>query len=863
MLEQTSAANERASAEPPAFQGLTAERARERLVAEGANALPDGEPHGTLAIIREVASEPMFLLLIVAAGVYLMLGDPHEALMLLFFVAVVMGITFYQSHKTEHVLQALRDLSSPRALVLRDGDKQRIAGREVVRDDIVMIAEGDRVPADAWLLMCNGLLVDESLLTGEAAPVRKAAGDGQPATLRPGGDDLPLVYSGTLVVQGQGIARVTATGPRTEIGRIGKSLQTLRPEPSPVQRQMRRMMWAFAGLGVILCGVVVVLYGLTRGSWLDALLAGITLAISLLPQEFLVVLTVFLALGAWRISRSHVLTRRIPALETLGAATILCADKTGTITENRMTVTQLVVQDERYAVDYAQANELPERFHELVEFSVLASLVDPFDPMEQAFRRLADHYLAGTEHLHDDWTLVQHYPLSRDMLAMTHGWQATQREEYVVAAKGAPEAIADLCHLSAADTALIAGQANRLAGQGLRVLAVARATFEGATLPPQQHDFPFVFLGMIALTDPVRPRVPEAIRVARRAGMRVAMITGDYPGTAEAIAREAGIDLAGGILTGPEIDALADSELRQRLKSTHVFARVVPEQKLRLVQAFKANGEVVAMTGDGVNDAPALKAAHIGIAMGGRGTDVAREASSLVLLDDDFATIVDAIRLGRRIFDNLHKAMAYILAVHVPIAGMAVLPLLFGLPLVLAPVHIVFLELIIDPACSIVFEAEPEEPNSMRRPPRRVDAPLFSLRTLLLSLLQGATLLLAVAAVYAIALQLGREADEVRALTFTTLVIGNLGLILANRTGSGSLLASLRTPNPALWWVMGGTLGFLVFVLYVPGLRELFGFTYLHLNDVLLAFAASVAGIGGFGLFKWAWSGQAGKSQVD
>ena len=851
-MEHESTNKHPASGEPPAFQGLSETLARERLTDEGANALPDSGPHGTAAMVLEVIREPMFLLLIAATAIYLALGDLHEALMLLFFVAVVMGITLYQSHKTERVLQALRDLTSPRALVLRDGEKQRIAGREVVRDDIVMLAEGDRVPADALLLMSNALQVDESLLTGEAAPVRKAAGDGQPAAARPGGDDLPWVYSGTLVVQGQGVARVTATGPRTEIGRIGKSLQALRPEPSPLQRQVRRMMWAFALLGAVLCGVVVVLYGLTRDAWLEALLAGITLAISLLPQEFLVVLTVFLAIGAWRISRSRVLTRRIPALETLGAATILCADKTGTITENRMTVTQLVTRDARYAVDYAQANTLPEAFHELVEFSVLASMVDPFDPMEKAFRRLADHYLAGTEHLHDDWTLEQHYPLSRDMLAMSHGWKATQRDEYVVAAKGAPEAIADLCHLSEAETAAIAEQADRLAGQGLRVLAIARATFMGTTWPPQQHDFPFVFLGMIALADPVRPRVPEAIRVARRAGMRVAMITGDYPGTAEAVAREAGIDLGGGILSGPEIDALDDAALRQRLKTTHVFARVAPEQKLRLVQAFKANGEVVAMTGDGVNDAPALKAAHIGIAMGGRGTDVAREASSLVLLDDDFATIVDAIRLGRRIFDNLHKAMAYVLAVHVPIAGMALLPLLFGLPLVLAPVHIVFLELIIDPACSIVFEAEPEERDSMERPPRRAEAPLFSLRILLLSLLQGATVFVAVAAVYAISLQRGQGADEARALTFATLVIGNLWLILANRSWSTTLLASLRTPNPALWWVIGGTLGFLAFVLYVPGLREVFGFTYLHANDVLLALVAGAAGIAWFELFKWA-----------
>ena len=841
-----------ASWELPAFQGLNGTLARERLTAEGANELPDSGPHGAAAMVLEVIREPMFLLLIAAAGIYFVLGDLHEALMLLFFVGVVMGITFYQSHKTERVLRALRDLSSPRALVLRDGEKQRIAGREVVRDDIVMLAEGDRVPADALLLVCTGLLVDESLLTGEAVPVRKAVADRTPAAARPGGDDLPWVYSGSLVVQGQGIARVTATGPRTEIGRIGKSLQTLRPEPSPVQRQVRRMMWAFALLGAVLCGVVVVLYGLTRGAWLEALLSGITLAISLLPQEFLVVLTVFLALGAWRISRSRVLTRRVPALETLGAATILCADKTGTITENRMTVTQLVKRDASYAVDYGQANTLPESFHELVEFSVLASVVDPFDPMEKAFRGLADRYLAGTEHLHDDWTLEQQYPLSRDMLAMTHGWKATRRDEYVVAAKGAPEAIADLCHLSAAETAAIAEQVDRLAKRGLRVLAIAKATFNGSTWPPQQHDFPFVFLGMIALVDPVRPRVPEAIRVARRAGMRVAMITGDYPGTAEAVAREAGIDLTGGILSGPEIDALDDAALRQRLETTAVFARVAPEQKLRLVQAFRANGEVVAMTGDGVNDAPALKAAHIGIAMGGRGTDVAREASSLVLLDDDFATIVDAIRLGRRIFSNLHKAMAYVLAVHVPIAGMALLPLLFGLPLVLAPVHIVFLELIIDPACSIVFEAEPEERDSMERPPRRAEAPLFSLRTLLLSLLQGATVFLAVAAVYAITLQRGQGADEARALTFATLVIGNLCLILANRSWSGTLLASLRTPNPALWWVIGGTLGFLAFVLYVPGLREVFGFTYLHANDVLLALAAGATGIVWFEVLKWA-----------
>ena len=834
----------------PKLTGLTAAQAHARLLAEGYNELPADMPRGTARLIFEVLREPMFLLLISAGAIYLALGDAREALMLLFFVVVVVGITLYQERKTERVLQALRDLTSPRALVLRAGDKQRIAGREVVRGDIILLSEGDRVPADAVLLVCNGLHADESLLTGEAAPVRKIAWDGTAYSIQAGGDDLPQLYSGTLIVQGQGIARVTATGARTAIGWIGKSLRTLKTETSPLQRETRRIVKILALIGVALCAVVVILYGLTRGTWLEALLAGIALAMSILPEEFPLVLTVFLALGAWRISRHNVLTRRVPALETLGAATVLCADKTGTITENHMTVVRLVTRTETFGVDYRLPQILPEAFHELVEFSVLASVVDPFDPMEKAFKQLAEHYLAGTEHLHTDWTLMRQYQLSRDMLAMSHGWKATQRDEYVIAAKGAPEAIVDLCHLPPLERDAIAAQVNQLAAQGLRVLAIAKASFSGETWPPQQHDFPFAWLGMIALADPVRARVPQAIQLARRAGIQVAMITGDYPATAQAVAHEAGIDLAGGMLTGAEIEALSATELQARITATRVFARVVPEQKLRLVQAFQANGEVVAMTGDGVNDAPALKAAHIGIAMGGRGTDVAREAAALVLLDDNFATLVDAIRLGRRIFDNLHKAMAYILAVHVPIAGMALIPLLFGLPLVLSPAHIVFLELVINSACSIVFEAEPEERGIMERPPRRPDAPLFGLRTVLLAVAQGASVLLAVATVYTIALHRGLGADESRALAFTTLVIGNLSLILTNRSWSRTLITSLFSPNPALWWVLGGTLALLALVLYLPGLRALFGFAALQGDDLLLCLAAGMSGILWFELFK-------------
>ena len=836
---------------PDYLKGLSEAEATARLKQEGYNELPATKKRSIFTIALEVVREPMFLLLVAAGIIYLALGDVREAMMLLAFVFVVIGITIYQEQKTERVLEALRDLTSPRALVVRDGEQRRIPGREVVRGDTLMLAEGDRVPADVVLLSCNDLLADESLLTGESVPVRKTRWDGIMQMAHPGGDDLPFAYSGTLLVQGQGVAQVLRTGVRSEIGKIGKALQMVEPEPTPLQKQTGHLVRNFAIVGIVLCILVVVLYGLTRGSWLNGLLTGITLAMSILPEEFSVVLTVFLALGAWRISQQQVLPRRVPAVETLGAATVLCVDKTGTLTQNRMTVNTLFADNAFYAVNYDDASQaLPEDFHELVEFSILASEIEPFDPMEKAFRRLGEHYLANTEHLHDNWTIVHEYSLSPEMLAMSHVWKATGRDEFVVAAKGAPEAIADLCHLDSLKLRALSDRVNVMAGQGLRVLAMAKATFRGAAWPPIQHDFDFEFIGLIGLADPLRPTVPNAIKECLSAGIRVVMITGDYAGTASAIAREAGLGAEGEIITGDELGQLSDAKLQARIQNATVFARVVPEQKLRLVNAFKANGEVVAMTGDGVNDAPALKAAHIGVSMGGRGTDVAREASSLVLLDDDFASIVHAVRLGRRIFDNLKKAMSYILAAHVPIAGLTLFPLIMGWPLILAPIHIVFLEMIINPACSIVFEAEPEEDNIMNRPPRSTQQPLFGGWTLGLSLLQGISVLLIVLAVYAVSLQRGQGEAESRTLAFTTLVIANLSLILTNRSWNRSMLQMIFTPNPALWWVVGGTAVFLGLVLYVPVLVSMFHFATLHLNDLALCFGAGLGSVMWFEALK-------------
>ncbi len=864
---------------PRTISGLSEEEAARRLAEEGYNELPSAKRRSILVIALEVVREPMFLLLVAGGALYLILGDIQEALMLLGFVFVVMGITLYQERKTERALEALRDLSSPRALVIRDGEQKRIAGREVVRGDIVVLAEGDRVPADGVLLSCLNLSADESLLTGESIPVRKIVWDRVTEMDRPGGDDLPFVYSGTMIVQGQGIVQVNATGPRTEIGKIGRALQTVETEDTLLQKETGRLVRNLAVVGLTLCILVIVSYWLTRGDLLHGILAGITLAMATLPEEFPVVLTIFLALGAWRIAQKSVLTRRVPAIETLGSATVLCVDKTGTLTLNRMTVSRIFAGDQFYDVDAhrqgllpAEFHErlsdlsehrhdsLPEIFHELVEYSILASQSEPFDPMEKALRQLGDLTLARTGHLHDDWTLVREYPLARDLLAISHVWQSPDKRDYIIAVKGAPEAVADLCHLNAAQAEELARNVNLMARDGLRILGVAKAEFDSTDLPSEQHGFEFEFLGLVGLTDPVRPKVPAAVKECHSAGIRVVMITGDYAGTAQNIARQIGLHPPYEAITGPELDAMDDRELRRRIGGVDIFARVVPEQKLRLVNALKANGEIVAMTGDGVNDAPALKSANIGIAMGSRGTDVAREAAALVLLDDDFSSIVEAVKLGRRIFDNIKKAVAYIFAIHVPIAGISLLPVAFGWPLVLLPVHIVFLELVIDPACSVVFEAEPEEADIMARPPRNPQERLFARRTLGISIIQGLGVLLINLGVFGISLWRGQGELEARALTFTTLVVANLGLILTNRSWTRTILATLHSPNVALWWVFGGAIGFLGLVLYTPILRSLFRVSTLHPLDLGICIAAGLISILWFEVLKIIAKPRAGKA---
>lgn len=808
------------------LQGLDESEARRRLIAEGANELPAATRRTPLNIIVEVLREPMFALLIGAAVIYLLLGDVLEGAILLLFASLSVAISVVQETRSERVLESLRAMTSPRALVIRGGQRKRIPGRDVVRGDLVIVAEGDRVPADAILVDTTDLLVDESLLTGEAAAVRKRPRHSPEETSGPaGGDDLPSIYSGTLIVRGLGFAEVRATGAQAEIGRIGKALASIDTATPRLATQTRRLVRIFAIIGLGACVIAVGMYAYLRGSWLQASLAGIALGMSMLPEEFPLVLTVFMTMGAWRISRARVLTRRSAAIETLGSATVLCTDKTGTLTENRMSVVALASGDTVIEGPVTGEGDLPAEILAVLRVGAMASAPEGIDPMDRAITT------AATETATANATLVRRYALTPTLLAVTQVWQMPGHEDLVVSAKGAPEAIIGLCGLKEMAASSIRQTVEALAAKGVRVLGVAKAVHGTGPLPEQPQNFAFTWIGLIGLADPLRAAVPAAIAQCRAAGIRVIMITGDYPATAKAIGKLAGLD-HDLVVTGAEITNLSDTALAQRVKETSIFARVVPEQKLRIVKALQGNGEVVAMTGDGVNDAPSLKAADIGIAMGGRGTDVAREASSIVLMDDDFGSIVQTIRLGRRIYDNLRKAMAYIVAVHVPIAGMALLPLLTGLPMVLHPIHIAFIEMIIDPACSIVFEAEREESDLMQRPPRPRTAELFSPAMIVWSVFQGALALVAVATVFFLTALAVLPSEDVRALSFFTLVMANLALIFVNRSRRGFSVDFLLGNNPVMLGITILTLALMALSVSWQPARALFGFGPLHADDL-------------------------------
>jgi P-type Ca2+ transporter type 2C len=716
--------------------------------------------------------EPTNLLLLACAVIYAWIGELGEAAILLLFVGGICLLDASQQQRSRRALAELARLATPRVRLRRAGEELTLPPSAVQLGDLLRLEEGDRLAADARLTETVGLWLDESLLTGESCPVqRQNLGE--------------RVLAGSLVASGHGWAEVVAVGPQTELGRLSESLVRVRAPLTRLQRHTRRLTGRLTVLALALCAVLLVVHGTLSGRWVEALLAALALALAVLPNEIPVVLALFLALGALRLGRIGVLARWPAAVESLGSTTVLAVDKTGTLTENRMAAVQLLTWPEQAL--WRQGEPLGESWHRLLELAVLASRNDPIDAMEVAIQRLAASQLQQSEHLHPDWPLLRDYPLSRELLVFSQLW-CTAAGRWQVAAKGAPEAVVQLCHLDPQAGAALLQAADGLARSGLRVLAVASG-LEGAPLhegnnpeaprlpPADVHAFAFEPIGLIGLADPLRPEVPAAIARARAAGVRVVMITGDSPVTARSIADQAGLP-PGPVISGPDLEQLSPSELASRVDRSAVFARIMPQQKLQLVQALQAAGEVVAMGGDGVNDAPALKAADIGVAMGKHGSAVAREAADLVLLRDDLSSLVEALALGRRISANLQRALGYTLAIHLPIAALTLGALLRpGQPLLLLPVHIAVLHLVIDPACTVVLEALPAAPDLMQQPPRPSGAPLLSGLTWRRAVTQGGLLSVLV---LALGFWPGLHLEERRSLVLLALLLAGGGLVWLN-----------------------------------------------------------------------------------
>jgi P-type Ca2+ transporter type 2C len=843
--------------QPVTFGGLTNEEAQRRLQQFGSNEMPKTESRTILRILAGVLTEPMFLLLLAAAIAYLVFGSLSEGIMMLAFACTTIGLVVFQERRGERAIEALASFAEPEVRVIRDGVEQIILANQLVPGDALMIGEGERVGADGQLRQGNNIKVDESLLTGESFPVKKATTStnenfGQAV---PGGDDQPFLFAGTLVVGGHGVVEVLATGSTTRTGRIGLSLAKIKSEITPLQRSIRGVVRIFGTLAVIVSILFLILTGMSTGDWQQAILSSLALSMAMVPEEFPMVLAIFTTLGARRLARIGVLARNAAAVETLGAVSVLCVDKTGTLTMNHI-VLDTISANGRSVHDLQNIPTLEPDYREILDFSRLASGLGSADPIDRAIVEVANQLLPQNQPVH-----VHEYPLSPELLAVTEVWLVPEKS-HLVATKGAPEAIIELCRMSHDERNAVLQEVSRLASDGLRVLAVAKGDIRTKSLPKSPRDIPFVFLGLIAFRDPIRPSVPEAVRQAQQAGVIVAMITGDHPTTALAIARQAGIASNVGILTGKQIDAMDDKDLASSVTHTRVFARIMPEQKLRIVEALTKAGYVVGMTGDGVNDGPALKAAHIGIAMGQRGTDVAREASDLVLLEESFDRIISGIKLGRRIFDNLRKVMIYITAVHGLIVGMAVLPLLLGLPAILFPVHVVVIEMVVDTICSIAFERSPAEADLMRRGPRAVGEPIISAQLLAVALLQSVFLLAGTFALYAFLMTVGHSENTTRALVIITMIAGNLALVRVNMTREWTVSHIFEGGQRVYWTILLVTAAALASIFAIPELRAIFRFDLPSWQLAVLAVATGIASAMLFDLVKiipivrrWTWQG--------
>jgi Ca2+-transporting ATPase len=807
-------------------EGISETQAQLILAREGENLIPSEAPKTLAKQIIVVLSEPMLILLIAAGVINFLLAEVLDALMLMVTVFIVLGISIYQSRRSEKALQALKELSAPTVKVIRDGAEKRISSKALVVGDLMLLSEGDRVCADALIISSKSLAVDESTVTGESVPVDKNEGDS--------------LLSGTLISRGHGTAEVSATGVKSQLGAIGKSLQEITTSRSRLQRDVDQLVRVIGVLGIITVISVVTIYGSTRNNWLEGGLAGIAAAMALIPEEFPVILTLFMAIGAWRISKEKVITRQPSSIESLGSISVLCVDKTGTITENHMTVKEISsINNRSILTTNMDPSSLSADLIELMKIAALACPIRGYDPMDIAFLELSQRLKIS-----NSADSLMEFPVERFRLAYIHIWKQEDRITY--AAKGAPETIIKLCQLDGSEAKEITAAVHEAAGKGFRVIAVAKHVASTTSeISTNFESLKFEYLGLAFLQDPIRAGVKESVAECRSAGIKTIMITGDHPNTAAAIAHEIGLDGLHLIVTGDQLDGLDDRELATQIAEVSVFARVKPEHKLRIVRALQASGKVVGMTGDGVNDAPALRAADIGIAMGGRGTDVAREASALIITDDNYNSIVRGIKRGRATYANLQKAMSYVIAIHIPIFGLALLPIFStSWPLILLPGLVAFHEVIIDPACSVVFEEESPDPKIMEEQPRKPDSKLFSKREIWLAATQGISTFLALLSLFLYLNASGRTEPEIRSMIFGALMISNIFLILTNRSRTLTILQTFKNRNNrAVPWIVLLALGVLLFLILIPPLRTLFDLGAIGFTDWLTMLMVSIAGL--------------------
>lgn len=816
--------------------GLTSEQVKINREKFGSN-YTDDEKHGHFwPAVKDIVSEPLFVILVGAALIYFVLGEYNEGVIMLVALAFVSGISLYQESRSREAVDALKKLNAPQAKVIRNGSTEWIKSEEIVLEDLIVVEDGQIVPADASIVRLNDFSVNESILTGESLPVFKSANPPD-----------NVIFKGTVVMTGSCVARVTHIGKETKLDQIGQSLKDIEVVKTPLQIQIK----SFIRLMVIAGAIAFVLvwglnFYMTR-DWLHGLLHGLTLAMSVLPEEIPVAFSTFMALGAYHLYKKRVIVRTPYTVETLGAATVICVDKTGTITENEMRLSSIYDFERKKVFDYTKE---PYNYTQVLEYALWASETEPFDAMEKSIHTVYESVAVTDKR--KEYKLIHEYPLGGSPPIMTHVFRHANGHS-IIACKGGVEGVLNQSQISHSDKIQVEQIVKEFTSKGFRVLAVGYSKHDASNLPVSQHEFEFVFVGLVAFYDPPKKNIPSIFQRFYDAGIQVKMITGDHAQTAVSIANQVQMKNTAAVLTGTEVMSMNEAELKTKVKTVNVFARMFPDAKLKIIEALKENGEVVAMTGDGVNDGPALKAAHIGIAMGLRGSEVAKRAAALILMDDDLMPMMDAVALGRRIYENLKKAIQYIISIHIPIILIVTIPLMLFWKFtdLFSPVHVIFLELIMGPTCSIIFENEPIESNSMQKGPRKMTTSFFSLTELSMSILQGVIITVACLGIGYFTMQAGESESSVRTVIYTTLIFSNLFLTLVNRSFYFSVITTLQYKNRLIPIILTISLVVLFLSIYVAPVRTIFQFTSLNSNQLLICLGVAFTGVMWIEILKW------------